>query len=292
MSQTKSGWFDILNYVVLSIIVLACVYPFYYIFIYSISDSRLAQTGISLLPAGFTLDHYISIFKLNNIYQAFFVSLSRAVIGTLITLFCCSFFSYLLTKEAMYFRKLIYRFLVVTLYFNAGLIPWYLTMKYLGLKNNFLLYILPGAVVGFFVILMKTFIEQLPAALEESAMIDGAGYFTIFSRIIVPLSGPIIATIAVYCSVGQWNTWTDNFFLVSNPKLQTLQLILYNYLNSANNYANQTMQELNQGSAARAVTPESIKMTITMIVTIPIMLVYPFLQRYFVKGIMLGAIKG
>lgn len=268
------------------------MYPFYYIFIYSISDPQQAVKGVFIAPAGFTLLNYATIFKLDHMLNSFVVSVLRTVIGTAVTVLCCSWFAYAVTKNELYFRKLIYRFLVVTMYFNAGLIPWYLTMKALGLKNSFLLYILPGAISAFYVVLLKTFIEQLPKALEESAMIDGAGFLKIFVRIIFPLSMPIVATIAVFSAVGQWNTWMDNYFLVSSDRLQTLQLVLYNYLTQAQQIVNSSnMQDLNRGLATK-VSPESIRITITMVVTIPVMLVYPFLQRYFVKGIMLGAIKG
>ncbi|MFB9273901.1 carbohydrate ABC transporter permease [Cohnella cellulosilytica] len=294
MTRTKlwDAGFSIGNYVLLSLITFACIYPFYYIFIYSLSDPLQAGGGLVLWPKGLNFDNYRRLLELPNISSSFVVSVLRTVIGTILTVFCCTLFAYIVTKRELPFRKFIYRFVVITLYLNAGLIPWYLTMKSLGLKNNFLLYVIPGAIVGFYVILIKTFIEQLPAALEESAMIDGAGYFTIFIKIIFFLSLPIIATIAVFAAVNQWNTWQDNFFLVSDPKLQTVQMVLYNYLNQVQSIANMTIQELNRGEAARQITPQAVRMTMTMIVTIPILFVYPFLQRYFVKGLMLGAVKG
>lgn len=288
----KDLTFNIINYVVLSLLIVVTIYPFYYIFIYSISDSIEAQKGVTIWPAGFSLEAYRTTASLPGIIDAAVVTISRTVIGTVITVFCCALFAYLITKEELPFRKAIYRFVLVTMYFNAGFIPWYLTMKTYGLQNNFLLYVLPSALVGFNVILIKTFIEQLPASLEESAKIDGAGYFRIFASIIFPLSMPIIATIAVFAAVGQWNTWFDNYFLVENPKLQTLQLVLYNFLNQSSNLSNMTTEQLNRGDLVRTLTPQSIRMTITMLVTLPIVLVYPLLQRYFVKGIMMGAVKG
>jgi len=205
-------------------------------------------------------------------------------------------FAFFVTKDELPCRKLIYRLLIITMYFNAGLIPWYITMKMLHLNNSFLLYIIPYAISPFYVVLLKTFIEQLPMSLEESARIDGAGHFTIFIKIICPLSIPIIATIAVFSAVMQWNTWFDNFFLVQNPRLRTLQLVLYNYLNEANNIAMQIKNENALEAGIRTnkitITPQAIKMTITMVVTLPIIFVYPFMQKYFVKGIMMGAIKG
>ncbi|MBP1993872.1 carbohydrate ABC transporter permease [Paenibacillus eucommiae] len=276
------------NYALFVFLTIACIYPFYYILIYSISDPTKAAGGLFLLPKGINFVNYENLLNMKIIYSTFLISLLRTIIGTLITVACCTFFSYIVTKQELYFRKLIYRFVVITLYFNAGLIPWYLTMKLLHLDNNFLLYVLPMAINGFYIVLIKTFIEQLPAALEESAMMDGAGYLKIFRNIIVPLSMPIIATIAVFAAVDQWNAWQDNYFLVTKESLQTLQVMLYNYLNSA--VSTNPMDVLD--GAENKVTPESIKMTMTMIVTLPILLVYPFMQRFFVKGIMLGAVKG
>lgn len=292
MKSESSLAFNIFNYSTQIVVTLLCIYPFYYIFIYSISDPQQALKGIVFLPRGLTDFNYATIFKLDNILNSFGISIMRTVIGTVLTVVCSTWFAYAVTKNELYCRKLVYRFLVITMYFNAGLIPWYLTMKELGLRNNFLLYILPTAVGAFYVVLLKTFIEQLPQALEESAMIDGAGHITIFSKIVFPLSMPIIATIAVFSAVSQWNSWQDNFFLVSDDRLQTMQMILYKYLNEAQQIVNSSsIQALNSGILTK-LSPVSIKMTITMVVTIPIMLVYPFLQRYFVKGIMLGAIKG
>ena len=268
-----------------------CLYPFYYVIIYSVSLPSEAPKAL-LLPKGFSLQTYQTILLLNDIKGAFAVSVLRTVLGTVITIFATSFLAYLMTKQEMFGKKVLYRFIIITMYLNAGLIPWYLTMRAYGLKDNFLLYILPGAVSAYYMILIKTYMESLPPALEESARIDGAGIGRIFFSIVLPLSKPIIATIAIYAAVGQWNTWTDNYFLVNSPNLQTLQMILYNYLNQAQNMANVSLVSLTSGSNAVKITPMSIKMCITVLVTIPIMCVYPFLQRYFVKGIMMGAVKG
>lgn len=284
--------FNGINYTLLILFSLLCIYPFYYVFIYSISIPSEAQRGIYLLPAGFTWANYEMVFRLNDIAQAFFISVSRTVIGTAITIICSSFFSYLVAQREMNWRKAVYRFTIFTMYFNAGIIPWYLTMKGLGLKDNFLLYVIPTAITPFFVILIKTYMEQIPGSLSESAKIDGAGPIRIFSSVIFPISKPIVATIAVFSAVGQWGSWFDNFLLVSRPDLQTLQLILYNYLNSSQSIANLSQLDLTRGDAARALTPQSIKATITILTTLPILFVYPWIQKYFVKGIMLGAVKG
>lgn len=284
--------FHVVNGLFLFLFFLICVYPFYYMLIYSISNPQQAEKGIYLLPRSLTLINYIHVFQLQGILSAAWVSVMRTVLGTVITVGCSSFFAYLVTKQEMYFRRFIYRFLVITMYFNSGLIPWYLTMKTYHLNNSFLVYIIPGALSAYYVVLLKTFIEQLPPSLEESAKLDGAGYYTIFARIIFPLSKPILATIAIFASVGQWNSWFDNYILVSSEKLKTLQLVLYDYLNQASAIAQSTDIHDKAKAAVGQLTPEAVRMTITMVVTLPILFVYPFMQKYFVKGIMLGAVKG
>lgn len=222
--KQKLTIFDILNHLVLLIIVIACIYPFYYVIIYSISDPNLASKAV-LLPKGFSLQTYKTIFSLNNIVGAFGISVLRTVLGTTLTVVCTSFLAYLMTKNEMFLRKIIYRFFVITMYINAGLIPWYLTLRAYGLKDNFLVYILPAMISAYYMILIKTYIESLPTSLEESAMIDGAGYFRVFCSIIFPLCKPIVSTIAIYAAVAQWNTWTDNYFLVNDEHLQTLDTL-------------------------------------------------------------------
>ena len=283
---------DVLLYLVCLVLTLVCIYPFYYVFIYSISDPQLASKGLFLLPAGFNLDTYKGIFMLNDIPNAFFISVARTILATILTIAGSSFFAYLVTNRKMYGRKFVYRFVIMTMYLNAGLIPWYMTMKAYRLQNNFLLYILPGFVTAYYVILLKTYMESLPKELEESAHMDGAGIFTVFARIVFPLSKPIVATIGVYSLVGQWNQWTDNYFLVSDARVQTLQMVLYNYLNQANRFQGMSSAAIDASSVASSITPTSVKICITMVVVVPVIFVYPFLQKYFVKGIMLGAVKG
>lgn len=284
----------VLNYLFVSIFTLLCIYPFYYVIIYSISNASEAAKGIYFLPKQLDFSTYISIFSRDDLLNAFFISFTRTAIGTLLCVIVTSMFAYLVTREEMLFRKFVYRTVIITMYMSAGLVPWYLTMRAYGLKNSFFLYILPGTVNAFYLILVKTYIEQLPHSLEESAALDGAGFFTIFFKIIFPLSKPIVATIAVYCAVGQWNSWTDNYFLVSDKSLQTLQLILYNYLNQAQALANSMKNAVGAGGMSTEVnvTPESVRMTIIVITVVPILLVYPSLQKYFSKGIMMGAVKG
>ena len=281
------------NILLLLIAVFLCVYPFYYMVIYSLSDStRASLEGIYFLPKGFTLDAYRMIFKKTDFPHAFLISCSRTIIQTGLCLMGSSLFAYLVTKQEMIGRKFVYRFVVITMYLSAGLVPYYITMKAYHLNNNYLLYIVPGIVNAYYVILFKTFIEQIPQSLQESAEIDGAGFFRIYRSIILPLSKPILATVAVYAAVGAWNSWQDNYLLVQNPKLQTVQLILYNCINQAQSIADSMKSGMVGNPNAVTLSADSVRMATTIVAVIPIMLVYPFLQKYFVKGVMLGAVKG
>ena len=246
--------------------------------------------GIWLLPAGFTIENYKVLFKDSSILQAALVSASRAVLGTILSIACSSLFAYLLSKKELIGRKIFYRMLVITMYLNAGIIPYFIVMKAYGLKNNYLLYIIPSAVVAFYVILLKTYIEGLPPELEDAAKIDGAGYFRTFVRVIFPVCTPVLATVAVFSAVNQWNSWQDNFYLVQDRNLKTLQLLLLEQLQSIDSTlisdVNMAADRANQTSSL------SMKACISVITMLPVMLIYPFFQKFFVKGILLGAVKG
>lgn len=280
-----------LNFFLLLVFAFLCVYPLYFIFINSISGADAVVRGVYLLPEDFSLEFYKSLLQMPNIPNSIVVSVARTVLGTALTVICSSFLGYMVTQSELPMHKWVYRFVVATMYFNAGLIPWYILMVNLGLKNNFLLYILPSAVGAYYVVLSKTYIESIPASVEESAKIDGAGVLTIYARLILPMSMPIIACLIVFCAVNQWNAWSDNFYLVSDPKLSTLQYQLYmNLANESSNVTNTTSSSSLLRS--KATTELGLRYALSMLTVLPIILVYPFMQKYFVKGIMLGAVKG
>ncbi len=289
--------FFILDYAVFFIFTISCIFPFYYIFINTISKRSLViSNSITLYPQGVNLQNYIDMLKVNDLYNAFIVTVSRTLLGTALMVAATGLLGYLLTKELMWHRKLWYRFIIITMYFNAGIIPWYMNMTMLGLTGTFWAYIIPGIVAPYNIILVKTYIESIPAELEESAFIDGAGFMTVFVKIIWPLSKPILATIAIFGAVGHWNSFTDSLILMqNNSSLFTLQHLLYNYLNSTANLS-AVLSSGNSAAAAAAMEQASsakvIKYTVSMVSVIPILLVYPFMQRYFESGIMLGAVKG
>ena len=288
---------SILTYVIYSIFAFVCVYPFYYIFINTISANDLSERGkIVFWPKGIHFTNYLNVMKIDGLLQATKISLARTVIGTFVTVIVAAFLGYMFTRETMWHRKLWFRMVTATMYFNAGIIPWFITMKNLGLTNNFWVYILPTAVQPFYIILCKTFVESIPKELEDAAEIDGAGTLRIFFQIIIPIIKPILATVAIFAAVAQWNSFQDTLLLVTDDKLYTLQYVLYNYLNQASSLKslvnNSSSAEAMAASLAHASTATSIRMTVTIVVVTPIILVYPIFQRFFTKGIMIGAVKG
>lgn len=282
--------FDFLNILFFLCVITLCMYPLWYIFVQSLSSGPRATSAV-VWPVNFTFKNYADILSSGDVLHAFLISVLRTVIGTCCTLMACMLLGYLFSKQDMPFRKVLYRMLVITMYVSGGLIPTYLVYKSYGLTNNFLVYILPAVVDAYYVILIKTFIEQLPGAVEESAMIDGAGTITIFLKIILPMSLPIIATIAIYASVAQWNAWFDNhIYAISNKNILTLQYMLYCYLQEAESIVRE-LKERDPG-AVLPITPRGVRMTVTMITVIPVLCIYPFFQRYLIKGLMIGAVKG
>lgn len=291
--------FNILNYLFFGLFTLICIYPFYYLIINTISANDLSKNGdIMFYPRGIHFKNYIDILKLNGLANSALVSVARTVVGTSATVLASGFLGFMFTQNKMWGRKFWYRFMIITMYFNAGIIPVYMTMKILHLTNTFWVYIIPAIVQPFNIILVKTFLESIPASLQEAAEIDGAGVLTIFFKIILPLSTPILATIAIFAAVGQWNSFQDTLLYVTDQKLYPLQYVLYTYINQANSLA--SLIKNSSGLSGEAIaanlattqTPVSVRMTVSVIVVFPILLVYPFFQRYFVKGIMIGAVKG
>lgn len=288
--------FNILNYLFFGLFTLSCIFPFYYIFINTISSSDLVVKGaITFLPKNLTIQNYIAMGNVNDLWSSFGITLLRTVLGTALMVFASGLAGYLMTKQEMWHRKFWYRFLVITMYFNAGLIPTYLNFAMLGLTNTFWVYIIPAIVSPYNIILVKTYVESIPHEIEESAFMDGAGYWTIFHKIIWPLSKPILATITIFGAVGHWNSFQDSLIYNANsPSLYTLQHRLYVYLNSSSNLS-ALMNGASAGDSAAVagmLNTKVIQYTISMVTIIPILLVYPFMQRYFEKGIMLGAVKG
>ena len=289
--------FQVINILIFAIFAIICAYPFYYLIINSISANDLSASGkVNFLPHGFQLENYVKVFQLNGLGTAAMVSLGRTVIGTICTVLASVSLGFMFTQQRRWHRKLWYRFMVITMYFNAGLIPMYMTMKTLHLTNSFWVYIIPAIVQPFNIIMAKTYVESIPPALQEAAEIDGAGTMTVFAKVILPTCKPIMATIAIWSAVGQWNSFQDTLIYITDQKLYSLQYLLYTYLNQASSLATMVQQSGGNVSAvanlATQQTPTSIRMTISVIVVLPILFVYPIFQKSFVKGIMIGSVKG
>lgn len=289
--------FNIVNYLIFGLFTLICVYPFYYLIINTISANDLSSNGmINFIPRRLHLENYKQILQLSGLGTAALVSLARTVIGTICTVLASAFLGFMFTQEKMWGRKFLYRFIVITMYFNAGLIPMFITMRTLHLTNTFWVYVIPAIVQPFNIILVKTYVESIPRALQEAAEIDGAGIMRIFVKIILPACTPILATVAIFSAVGQWNSFQDTLIYITDQKLYSLQYLLYTYINQANSLAamvrNSSGSALNMAALATQQTPTSIRMTVSVIVVLPILFVYPMFQRFFVKGIMIGSVKG
>lgn len=297
MHRTGSDYlFHFFNYLIFAILAILCAYPFYYLIINSISANDLSANGaINFIPHGIHLQNYIDVFKLSGLSTAALVSVGRTVIGTACTVIASAYLGFMFTQQRMWHRKLWYRLVVITMYFNAGLIPMFMTMKTLHLTNTFWVYIIPAIVQPFNIIMVKTYIESLPPALQEAAEIDGAGVLTRFFKVVLPTCTPILATIAIWAAVGQWNSFQDTLIYITDQKLYSLQYLLYTYLNQASSLAamvKSTGSVAAVASLATKQTPTSIRMTVSVIVVLPILFIYPMFQRYFVKGIMIGSVKG
>ena len=289
---------SVVTYIVYAFFAFVCAYPFYYIIINSISANNLSERGKVLFwPMEIHFKNYTRLASIPGLLDAAKISVLRTVIGMALTVLIAAFLGYMFTRETMWKRKLWFRFIAVTMYFNAGIIPWVLCMRNLGLNNNFWGYILPMVIQPFYIILCKTYCEAVPRELQEAAEIDGAGTLKVFFRIMLPVIKPILATIAIFAAVNQWNAFQDNLLLMPNRRdLDTLQDKLWQYIIQANSLKALVSYTTNSNAImagmATAATATAIRMSVTVVVVLPVMMIYPFFQRYFTKGIMIGAVKG
>lgn len=289
--------FDTLNTLFLILLMIITIYPF--INTVAISFNAGLDTvrgGIYLWPRKFTLENYRNVLETGTIFTAFGVSVARTVLSVFFGLALTTLIAYVLSRRDFIFRRPITLFYVFTMYFNAGLIPVFFLMRGLHLTNNFMVYVIPGLVNAFNLIVIRTYISGLPDSLIESAKIDGASELRIYLNIIIPLCKPVLATIALFIAVGSWNSWFDTFlYNSSNQKLSTLQYELMKLLSSSlRSSSNSSMASGGVNADAIAqnmVTPMSIRAAITIVAAAPILVVYPFLQKHFVKGLVIGSVK-
>ena len=287
--------FHTINTAAMLLLATVTLYPFLNTLALSFNAGNdTIRGGIYLWPRVWTSQNYTAVFAGGTIYHAFWVSVARTVITTILSLFLTSMLAYAVSRKEFVFRKPVTIIIVMTMYFNAGLIPYYFLIKDLNLLNHFLVYIIPGLISAFNMIVIRTYMQTLPDGLIESAKIDGAGDFRTFFSIILPLCQPVLATVALLVAVGQWNSWFDTFlFASSKQNLSTLQYELMKLLSSSM-ISNSSPSVVNGGdpnAARNLVTPMSIRASITIVASVPILIVYPFLQKYFVHGLQLGGVK-
>lgn len=270
------------------LLILITVYPFLNVLAISLNDSMDTMRNVNfIIPRKFTLSNYTYIFKENNLGGAFAMSVARTLLGTGIGVICTAMLAYVLSRKDFYFHKSFTILFIITMYVSGGMIPEYLLLtRTLKLGNSFLVYIIPGLIWVYNVILMRSFIEGLPDALQEAARLDGANDFVIFSRVILPLCTPSMATVALFYAVGQWNSFMDTYLYARD--LPTLQYVLYEIMEQASIRVD---PHASSAQLKNAVSPMSVRMAITIVATVPILIVYPFLQKYFVGGMTLGAVK-
>jgi putative aldouronate transport system permease protein len=269
---------------------ITVLYPFVFLLALSFNQGLDAlKGGITIWPRRFTLENYTIIFQDPRLLHAVFVSVARTALGTVLAVLITGYVSFCFTKKRMVGYRLYMTLLIVPMYVNAGIIPTYLTYRALGLTNTFLVYIIPNLVWAYNILIMRTFFEALPQALEESAMIDGASEFVVFFRIIFPLSMPVVATIGLFNAVWHWNTWFDTILLTRKTSLETLMSFLAKMLLEQQS---NLISDLRNARRVRFLTPTVLRAAMTIITTLPIVLVYPFLQKYFVRGVLIGGVKG
>lgn len=287
--------FDIILYSIMIVLGVITIYPFLNVLALSLNDALdTVKGGIYIWPREFTLANYSEIFKIEQLLTAFRVTTLRTLIGTVTNVLCTSMLAYTLSRRNFMARRLFSLMFIITMYVGGGLIPGYILIKDLHLFNNFLVYIIPSLIMAWNLFIIRSYIEGIPESLQESARIDGANDFVIFLRIILPLCLPVLATIGLFVAVGQWNSWFDTYlYCNSKESLTTLQYELQKMLSYTNIQVSggDIMKMNSQTARAISVTPEALKMAMTIVVTVPILLVYPFVQKYFVTGLTLGAVK-
>ncbi len=286
--------FYAINGFILLLIGFLAVFPFWNIFVVSFNEGRDAMRGsIYFWPRKFSIEAYRAIFNESNLLHSTYVSIARTLLGTIVGVVCTAILAYLLSNRELIFRRGILFFFIITMYFSGGLIPEFMLIRDLHLYNHFLVYIIPGAVGVWNVMVMRQFFEELPPSLAESARIDGATELRTLRSIILPMSTPVLATIALMIGVAQWTTWFDTYMYTSgSTELSTLQGVLVKILMETQIQSTDPAQASRLEQSGSILTPEVIKMATITITTVPIVMIYPFLQRYFVGGLTVGAVKG
>ncbi|RXZ79875.1 carbohydrate ABC transporter permease [Paenibacillaceae bacterium] len=278
-----------INHILLIVLAVLCLFPFYYVVVVSVSpESEVIRKGIIWFPERFTLTAYKEMFSGQGLIQAYKVTVFRTIVGTTLNLLLTFMTAYPLSKKMLPGRPGLTFYIVFTLLFNGGLIPTYLVVQGLGLLNTVWALIIPGLIGAFNVIIMKSFFEQLPPEIEESAKVDGAGDLQTMAKIVFPLTLPVMATVGLFYAVFHWNSYFDGVMYLNNPELNPLQVVLRNILLSVQ----MQNSEASQYAENSMVSTHAVKMAAVVLTTLPILAVYPFIQKYFTQGVTLGAVKG
>jgi len=287
----KGDWdsriFDAINIALLVVFTLIIVVPLWNVLVSSFSSGgALAEGGFVFWPTEFSLENYQAVFRDDGIWQAFFISVAKTLIGVITHVFFCAMVGYGLSKRYVRGRKFYVAMGVITMFFSGGMIPTYLLIKDLGMLNSFWVYIIPALLSFYDVIILMNFFRNVPDSLEESAKIDGGGDWRIFLSIFIPLSMPAMATIALFNGVGQWNDFMTTKLYITDQSLYPLQMMLYEII-----VQSQTQSMQNAGSVVIETTTKGVQLATIVVTTLPIVIIYPILQRYFISGMMLGAVK-
>ncbi|MBT3276239.1 MAG: carbohydrate ABC transporter permease [Spirochaetales bacterium] len=284
----------IVNTACIVLFLIAIIAPFLNIIALSLNDGMDAQMGgISFWPRAWTLDNYREVFEDPDLLNAYKITILRVVIGTASSVLLTALAAYALKFPTLPGRTFFTMMILFTMLFSGGIVPYYILLKSIGLTNRFWVYIIPGFYSAWNILLMRTFFGTIPASLEESAKLDGANDFRIFFAIILPISKPVISVIALFNGVGHWNDWFAGTFFVSDKALHPLQTVLRAMLMSAEALRKRMfILQMAPDDARLTVTTESLKMATIIVATIPVVLIYPFIQKYFVKGVMIGSVKG
>ncbi|QGQ95002.1 carbohydrate ABC transporter permease [Paenibacillus psychroresistens] len=289
--------FKICNITLLTILVIIMIFPYVNVLAYAFNDSMDSQFGgITIYPRVFTFDNFNLLLQNNAIIQAFWISILRVVIGTAFAVMVQYACAYAFMMRGITGRGLILIFLLIPLYFNGGLIPTYLIYSKMHILNSFMVYILPVSFSLYNMVIIRSYLYSIPESLGESARMDGANDFTIMMRVYMPLSLPIIAVMTLWTAVSHWNDWVTTLYFITNHKLFTLQYILMQILKEGDRVAKlleeAIIHRINPvASSQQHITPAAIRAANIIITTLPIVIMYPFLQKYFVKGVSMGAVK-
>ena len=288
--------FNTMNTLIMLIVMAVMIYPFWNTIAVSFNNSQdTLRGGITFFPRQFSLYNYETVFNNDLLITASLNSVLRTVFAIVLGVFTSAMIAYVLSRPEFLWRKFVTRYFLITMYVSAGLIPQYFLIRNLGMINSFAVYIIPGMINAFHIIVVKAYIQTLPGSLVEASKIDGAGHLRCFIQIILPVCKPVLATVALWCAVGAWNSWFDTFiYNSSKDKLTTLQYEMMKMISASMSSGTNKSADAVYGNVmvTDAVTPVSIRAAVTIVASVPILVVCPFLQKYFVSGVVIGAVKG